>query len=385
MNLWPMVRLSDVLTSISRPEAVDPEKTYRVLGARWYAQGLFIKETLTGAEIQAPKVYRVEEGDFVYNRLFAWKGSFAVATPDDHGCYVSNEFPCFLPDTERLSVHYLRRYFAREVVWTEALGLSTGGTPTSRNRLKEEAFLQLMIPLPPLAEQQRIVGRINALAGKLDEAKRLREGVDTGLEELCRSILRAGRHGPPNTTPMKELVRPRSPDVTVQTDETYHFAGVYCFGGGVFVGQRKAGMEFQYPKLTRLRAGEFVYPKLMAWEGALGVVPQECDGLVVSTEFPVFEVVTDKVLPEVLDVHFRTPSVWPQLSGASTGTNMRRRRLNPADFLRYEFPLPPMETQQMVRAIRSKAEETRKLRETSKAQLDAMLPAILDRAFRGEL
>ena len=99
-------------------------------------------------------------------------------------------------------------------------------------------------------------------------------------------------------------------------------------------------MEFAYPRLTRLRAGNFVYPKLMAWEGALGVVPVECEGLVVSTEFPVFEVNEDRVLTEVLDVYFRTPAVWPKLSGASTGTNVRRRRLNPADFLNYEMPLP---------------------------------------------
>ena len=32
--------------------------------------------------------------------------------------------------------------------------------------------------------------------------------------------------------------------------------------------------------LTRLRAGDFVYPKLMAWEGAFGVVPPECEGIV---------------------------------------------------------------------------------------------------------
>src|SRR6202022_552169 len=37
--------------------------------------------------------------------------------------------------------------------------------------------------------------------------------------------------------PMSELVCLREPDVEVRRDETYHFAGVYCFGRGVFVGQ----------------------------------------------------------------------------------------------------------------------------------------------------
>jgi type I restriction enzyme S subunit len=144
-------------------------------------------------------------------------------------------------------------------------------------------------------------------------------------------------------------------------------------------------MDFAYPRLTRLRAGEFVYPKLMAWEGALGIVPPECDGCVVSTEFPVFEVLENRVLPEVLDTHFRTPSIWPKISGASTGTNVRRRRLNPQDFLNYQIPLPSRETQMTLRKVRSEVDALERLQAETAVELDALLPAILDRAFKGEL
>jgi type I restriction enzyme, S subunit len=184
---------------------------------------------------------------------------------------------------------------------------------------------------------------------------------------------------------MLELVRLRQPDVQVRSEETYHFAGVYCFGEGVFVGQRKSGMEFKYPRLTRLKAGDFVYPKLMAWEGALAVVPPECDGLVVSTEYPVFEIDTSKVLPEVLDIYFRTPSIWPELSGQSTGTNVRRRRLNPADFLRHTFPLPPMTHQQRLKAVHDRATALRREHENTSHEIAALFPAILNRAFTGQL
>ena len=65
---------------------------------------------------------------------------------------------------------------------------------------------------------------------------------------------------------------------------------------------------------------QFVYPKLMAWKGALGVLPPGCDGCVASTEFPVFEINEDRVLHEVLDTCFRTPLVWQEVAGGSTGT-----------------------------------------------------------------
>ena len=177
----------------------------------------------------------------------------------------------------------------------------------------------------------------------------------------------------------------REPDVFVEQNEIYHFAGVYCFGKGVFKGQSKSGMEFAYNRLTCLRTENFVYPKLMAWEGALGVVPAECDGLVVSTEFPVFEINKDRVLPETLDVYFRTPFVWPTLSTASTGTNVRRRRLNPADFLNLTIPLPSMEKQQQLREVKAKVDVLKQLQTETQAELDSLLPSLLDKAFKGEL
>jgi type I restriction enzyme S subunit len=95
---------------------------------------------------------------------------------------------------------------------------------------------------------------------------------------------------------------------------------------------------------------------VMAWEGALAVVPPECDGLVVSSEFPVFEIDQSKALPETLDVYFRTPFIWPILAGTSSGTNVRRRRLNPKDFLAFEMPLPSMSTQRRLREVKARVD-----------------------------
>ena len=104
-----------LLTRVSREEAVAADQRYDILGAHWYAKGLYTKETKFGSEIAAAKVYRVVEGDFVYNRLFAWKGSFALASTENNGCYVSNEFPCFAVNQDRLEPQFLFRCFSREM------------------------------------------------------------------------------------------------------------------------------------------------------------------------------------------------------------------------------------------------------------------------------
>jgi len=149
-------------------------------------------------------------------------------------------------------------------------------------------------------------------------------------------------------SPLGDVLELRRPDVPVDGSARYQFAGVKSFGAGVFRSVAKDGSSFAYKTLSRLHTGDFVYPKLMAWEGALGVVPENCDGLYVSPEFCVFTVDRRRVDPRWLDLYFQQPGIWPLLVGGSAGTNVRRRRLHPRNFLRLEFPLPSMDVQRDV-------------------------------------
>jgi type I restriction enzyme S subunit len=383
MSQWPMVPLGQILRRRKDEITLDDLTVYPRLTIRLNGKGIDIRDRVPGSEIGTKKQFIARKGQLVLSKIDARNGAFGILPPEGDLSIITGNFWAFDHEPDLVDTAYLE-YFTKTKAFIELCVKASSGT-TNRLYLQEDKFLLMEIPLPSLPEQRRLVERIDALAAKIEEAENLFEQTEHGLLELCRSIMRSQQDGQIQPTPMKELVRQREPDVSVQQDQTYHFAGIYCFGGGVFVGQRKTGMVFKYPRLTTLRTNNFVYPKLMAWEGALAVVPPNCDGLVVSTEYPVFEINQDKVLPEVLDVYFRTPSVWPALSGSSTGTNVRRRRLNPADFLQYKFPLPSKATQEKLRLIKNKADDAHASRELERKQLDAMLPAILDRAFRGEL
>jgi type I restriction enzyme, S subunit len=188
------------------------------------------------------------------------------------------------------------------------------------------------------------------------------------------------------TVPLGELLRHRTTDVDVQPTEFYDFAGVYSFGRGVFRREARLGNQFAYKRLSRLRSGDFVYPKLMAWEGAFGVVPKECDGCVVSPEFPVFEPRIDRVLPEFLSYYFRVPRVWEELSGGSIGTNVRRRRLHPSVLLRHAIRLPSLpEQRRIVARIEELAErisEAHNLRRQATEETKALLLSASAQLFK---
>jgi type I restriction enzyme, S subunit len=379
MSRWQKVRLGEVLRHRKEFITIDDLETYKRPRVQLHVQGIVLRDEVPGALIKTKKQQLCGAGEFLVAEIDAKVGGFGIVPSKLEGAIVSSHYFLFVPNEERLDRRFLG-WFIKTPAFREQVEAQGS---TNYAAIRPGDVLGYEIPLPPLAEQWRIVARIEELAAQIHEARALRQQAVEEVEALCRSILSHDTDTKP--TSMRELVRLRSPDVVVSPNESYQFAGVYSFGRGVFRAYKKSGMDFAYLRLTRVQAGNFVYPKLMAWEGALGIVPPECNGCVVSTEFPVFEVLEDRVFPEILDTYFKTPTIWPELSGSSTGTNVRRRRLNPQDFLNYQIPLPSRETQERFRKVRVEVDVLKRLQAETAAELDAMLPAILDRAIKGEL
>jgi len=160
---WQRLRIGDLVSQVKRRIRVEPGQEYPLLGVRWYGKGAFLREVVSSETTKAAFFYAVQPGDFIYNRLFAWKGSFGLIPPDLSGCYVSGEFPLFEVDPTRLDRIYLKLMMCEPSVWHQIEMESTGSTKASRNRWKEERFLGKIIDLPPVEEQRRIVDVVGAM------------------------------------------------------------------------------------------------------------------------------------------------------------------------------------------------------------------------------
>lgn len=318
---WPKVRLGEVLTHCQKYVDSPEARAYPKLSVKLYGRGVVLDAPADGAVLKMKRHQLARAGQVILSEIWGKKGAIGFVPPEGDGALCTSHFFLFDVRTDRVDPKWLQAIFDANYLQGQ-LDAEAKGT-TGYAAVRPKILFACEIPLPPLAEQRRLVARIGTLASQIHEARALRQQTTEELEALCRAIITSDKEAKP--TPMSELVHLRQPDVIVRSDESYQFAGVYCFGRGVFRSQVKTGMQFAYSRLTQLHTGNFVYPKLMAWEGALAVVPPECEGCVVSTEFPVFEVIEERAFPEVLDTYFRTPSVWPDISGASTGTNVRRR------------------------------------------------------------
>jgi hypothetical protein len=85
-----------------------------------------------------------------------------------------------------------------------------------------------------------------------------------------------------------------------------------------------------------------------------------------------------------LDTHHYHPA-WGRLKDATRGVGARRERTRPEQFLQLEFSMPSLPDQKRAIELFRSVDVVRGLQKEITPELAAMLPAILDKAFKGEL
>jgi type I restriction enzyme, S subunit len=156
---WTRVRVGILVRQVTARVKTESDLEYKMAGVKWYGEGVFHRETVRGDGMSAGQVTPLIPGALIYNRLYAWKASFAVVPPEYADYYVSNEFPQFILDEAQILPEYLYLFCTREATIRAVNAASTGSAAVSRNRFKEDQFLSFEILLPPLTEQKAIVAR----------------------------------------------------------------------------------------------------------------------------------------------------------------------------------------------------------------------------------
>jgi type I restriction enzyme S subunit len=383
-KVWPTVLLGEVLTPTKRGESVDASKEYRLLGIRLDGQGPFLRETLMGAQSSATKLFRVAKGDFIYSRLFACRGAFGVICEELDGCYVSGEFPTFIPVPGKVDVQFLKYWFRLPGVSAAVDEDCSGSTPLTRNRFKENFFLALEIPLPPLAEQRRVVARIEDLAAQIHEARTLRGEIETDLKAMLAAKHRQIAENAPRN-PLGEVAPLTRRPVAVNVEKSYPAIAVRSFGRGTFHKPPLVGSEVTWEKPFRVEAGDILVSNIKAWEGALAVASTEDHGRVGSHRYLTCVPIEGIATARFVCFYLLTPEGLYEIGEASPGSADRNRTLSQKRFMSIPIPVPKYAEQLRFDALCREVDALKRLQAETSAKLDALLPAILDKAFNGQL
>lgn len=366
---------------------MQPGIEYRTMGVRWYGKGAYDRGAVTTETVKAKSLFRAHLGDFVFNRIDTQNGAFDVVSPDLDGALATNEFPLYITDPSRLLAPFLLLYFQQESVRAEIDRTRAGSE--GRARWKEADFEGWQIPLPPLAEQRRIVdlvasvdNQIASISLETIKARRvlsaLRADVPTAGERLLsdvidgidsgRSALTAGilpRPGRPRVLKLSAVqLGVFDADEAKELDELDGYSSIHLIHeGDLLVTRSNTPGRVGYVAVARDVPAQTYLPDLI-WR----VRPDE-------------GVITTDYLGHVLS----SPEWRARITSLATGTSASMQKINKKNFGTVKIPVPSLDEQAdyvtrcdvaavVVRSLLAEAEALRSAR-------SALLAGLLARAI----
>ncbi|PMU93288.1 MULTISPECIES: restriction endonuclease subunit S [unclassified Pseudomonas] len=187
-STWDVMRLGDIAPLIRRPVEIRPDATYPELGLRSYGKGTFHKPALLGSEVGNKRLFEIRAGDLLFSNVFAWEGAVAVAKPEDDGRYGSHRYITCTVDNSRADTSYIYRYLITPA-GIALLSLASPGGAGRNKTLGLSALANITIPLPPLAEQQKISQILDGVEAKLQLLEAKRCAVESTKRGLMQKLL----------------------------------------------------------------------------------------------------------------------------------------------------------------------------------------------------
>jgi type I restriction enzyme S subunit len=395
--LFPLVPLGEVLTRSDDIITIDVEKIYREVTVRLWGKGVTQRRVVSGIELKGARRFVAKSGQFIVSRIDARNGAFGLIPDSLDGGIVTTDFPLFKLNPNRVLPAYLN-WLSKTKDFVELCRAASEGT-TNRVRLQEDRFFKMNIPLPSLDDQRRIVARIEELAAKIEDAKGLREQavgecdiiLESELETIFLKLLekteevqiggfadvKGGKRLPRGETLWDEPTPFPYIRVADMQNHSVSLAGI------------KYVPPYLHEGISRYTiSSKDVYVTIAGTIGYPGLIPEELDGanLTENAAKLVFRNSQD-ILKEYIVYALRSPQVQEQFRVKKTTAAQPKLALH--RIASTSLPLPARDEQRRIVAyldgLQSKVDALKRLQEETSKKLDALLPSILDKAFKGEL
>lgn len=294
------------------------------------------------------------------------------------------------PITDLLDNRFLWRWLKSESAQSAMLGAMSG---SAIRRLTLTKISQTDVPIPPLAEQRRIVAKLDALIARLARARAELDRVPVLAQQMRNAILVEVFSAGASTERIDALCMVGTGSTPKRGEARYYVGGTIPWVTSGVVNQRSVHEPTEYVTETAIKETNCkVFPAgslLVALYGegktrgkvtSLGIAAATNQALAVLHTFD-----TDRVEPAWIR-RFLESRYEMTRSEAAGGV---QPNLNLGIVKAIAVPLPPIAEQRQAltaidnafaRADRLEAEATR-----ARALLDRLESALLAKAFRGEL
>ncbi len=388
---WRNVSLGELIRLERRPVTVDPGKSYQEIGIFCFGRGVFHKAPRTGLEVGSKDLFLMKEGDFILQVTFAWEGAVAVLSAAEDGMYASTRYPTFRVDETRCYRQFLLSYFKTREGIRQLEKICPGSA--GRNRvLSIKRIPEVMVPLPSLDEQAKVVAKIDRLSAQVQEARQLRKQAIEEAEVLRRRSAfefishATQRH---SVRPLGELVTLKGGGTPSKSDPSYWEGSV------PWVSPKDMKVRELYDAVDHIsvRATEETAAKILE-PGAVLVVVR---GMILAHTFPSAILRRRAAINQDMKALIPVPALTPEfLCSFLWAFNSRildlveksthdTRRLETGKLLGIAIPLPSVADQHRIvsefNVLLSETDALRRLQVESSMELEALLPSVLSKAY----
>lgn len=378
MKAWPKVALGELLRRSDESAVLDPTAEYHEVTIKLWGKGVVSRGKVRGGDVMSLRRI-VRTNQLILSKIDARNGAIGLVPSELNGAIVSNDFPSFeFRDSNRCDAQFMG-WLVRSSPFVELCKAASEGT-TNRVRIKEERFLDQKITLPPLAEQQALVARLDALAEKTRQVEAHLDAVERHAEHLLALRFRdAVAHAP--LRPMADVAPLVRREVVIDPEKSYTELGVRSFYKGVFHRRTVPGSDFSWQDLYRIQIDDLIFSNIMAWEQAIAIAQAQDDGCVGNHRMLACEVDRELAVPGFLWYYFTTDEGFAKIYAASPGTAARNRTMTAPALMAINVPTPPLPIQQTFDRLHADVTALKARHAAIRQANAALLPATLERVF----
>lgn len=395
---WPRTPLGEVVSHRQEFIRIDDTAEYKRCRVQLHAKGIVERDQVPGTMIKTKQQQLCRANELLVAEIDAKVGGFGMVPQDLEGAIVSSHYFLFTLDTTKVDPAFLG-YYVRTPAFRDQVNARGS---TNYAAIRPRHVLDYQIPLPALAEQRRIVVKIEQLAAQINEARGLSSLRGVELEALLAAHLNELFGNPYSEAKGSLGLREFSPVGEVSTDvaDGPHQTPTYFDEGVPFItvlNITSGRIQFSNHKYVSLAAHQEYCRRAKAERGDVLISKDGTIGIpcFVDTdrEFSFFvSVALVKPKRECLDGEFltwllRAPYLQDRMRERSRGDMIRHLVLREIRALL--VPIMPLAEQRQIVAyldgLQAKVDRLKALQAQTRAELEALLPSILDRAFKGEL
>lgn len=390
---WPLMALGEVITE--RQE--EPSFDVLLAGEIPIVEKISFDEGkiyLRDEKTTKTKMILIRPGDLVLSGINAAKGAIAIYDREnDKPIAATIHYGAYIPN-QKADVRFLW-WLLRSSTFREILSRHLpGGIKTE---LRAKRLLPIPVPLPSLPEQHRIVLRIESLAAKVRDAHKLRQESITQIERLMSSAINGEVGSNPNGKLKDVLLEKPRNGWSARCDNTPNGTPVLMLSA--VTGFSYRGTEYKTTSQTTvseayywLEEGDLLItrsntPELVGHAAIYSGQPSPC---IYPDLMMRLTLDSDKADVNFVHTWLKSVVVREYITRNAKGTSPTMKKINQKTVMNIPFPsaisLP--EQRRIVAhldALQAKLNAVQQHQVATQARLDALLPSILDKAFKGEL